>query len=76
MAEALAVREKFEAAAKAHQARAADTLKGLEIWATANRDTLTNGGKVKYVNVPAGEIKWRKTRRPARSRAPTTSSNG
>ena len=62
MAEALAaVREKFEAAAKPHQARAADTLKGLEIWATANRDTLTNGGKVKYVNVPAGEIKWRKT---------------
>lgn len=37
---------------------------GLQIWATANRDALTQGGKTKTVPMPSGEIAWR-TRPPS-----------
>lgn len=37
-----------------------DTLqKGIQTWAEAHRDELTNGGKVKSANLITGEVSWR-----------------
>ena len=36
-----------------------DFTRGVEIWAEANRQTLTDGGKSKTARLPSGEIKWR-----------------
>lgn len=33
--------------------------RGLQLWAEANREALTNGGRTKTVALPAGEISWR-----------------
>ena len=33
----------------------------MRIWCEANRELLTQGGKVKYANLASGEIKWRMT---------------
>lgn len=33
---------------------------GLQSWCEANRDELTNGGKVKTANLVTGEVQWRK----------------
>lgn len=32
---------------------------GLQIWCEANRDELTNNGKVKSANLTTGEVQWR-----------------
>jgi len=32
---------------------------GLKVWAEANRDALTNGGKVKFSDLGTGKISWR-----------------
>lgn len=37
-----------------------DTLQqGVQTWCEANRDTLTDGGKVKTANLVTGEVQWR-----------------
>lgn len=59
--ELAAVRERHEAAAAPHKRAAEDMLNGLQIWATANREAITNGGKVKFCMVPAGKLEWRNT---------------
>lgn len=42
-----------------------DTLQqGVQTWCEANRDTLTDGGKVKTANLVTGEVQWR-TRPPS-----------
>ncbi len=33
--------------------------KGIQIWCEANRDELTNNGKVKSANLVTGEVQWR-----------------
>ncbi len=33
---------------------------GVHAWATANRDALTDGGKVKFADLTTGIIRWRK----------------
>jgi len=33
--------------------------RALQIWAEANRDALTGGGRTKTVKLPAGEVLWR-----------------
>ncbi|MCX8712320.1 host-nuclease inhibitor Gam family protein [Gilliamella sp. B3464] len=33
--------------------------KGIQIWCEANRDELTNNGKVKSANLTTGEVQWR-----------------
>ena len=48
-----------EAVVKPLQAAIALKTRGLEIWATANRDTLTHGGKTKTIALPAGALFWR-----------------
>ncbi len=54
-------KEKEAAEAKAAPLRAdVDALtKGLSVWAEANRDGLTGGGKVKTADLGTGKISWR-----------------
>ena len=33
--------------------------KGIQIWCEANRDELTNNGKIKTANLVTGEVQWR-----------------
>lgn len=51
----------YEEAAKPHADAIVALAKGLEIWAAANRDALTEGGKVKTATLSTGEIRWRMT---------------
>lgn len=37
----------------------ADQLAGVQAWCEANRSTITDGGKVKTVNMVTGEVAWR-----------------
>lgn len=46
-------------AVKAFQERQTAIIEGLSIWATANRDRLTNGGRTKTVQLATGEISWK-----------------
>lgn len=39
--------------------KSAEIQKGIQIWCEANRDELTNNGKVKSANLVTGEIQWR-----------------
>lgn len=65
MNDALAkVKEQFETAAVPHADRINQLTQGVQMWAEANRDTLTQGGKVKTAALPTGEIQWR-TRPPS-----------
>lgn len=41
------------------QAEADRLHQGIQIWATSNRDALTQGGKTKTVNLVTGEVSWR-----------------
>lgn len=58
------VKERFEAQAEPHRQRIAALQAGAQIWCEANRDQLTQGGKVKTAAFTTGEIQWR-TRPPS-----------
>lgn len=65
MNEALAqIKEQFETVATVHRERIDLLTKAVQIWAEAHRDTLTQHGKVKTHDLPAGQICWR-TRPPS-----------
>lgn len=55
------IREEFERQAAPH----ADAIRGLsagvQTWCEANRDALTDGGKVKTASLASGEVRWRMT---------------
>lgn len=53
------VKERWEAAAEPHKERVEALTNGVQIWSEANRDTLTQGGKVKTAALTTGEIAWR-----------------
>ncbi len=58
--EQVAAAKQVMEASLAPQIAEADRLtRGLQLWAEANRDRLTDGGKRKTVAMPAGEIGWR-----------------
>lgn len=57
------IKERYEAQAQPHKEQIEALSDGVHTWCEANRDQLTQNGKVKYANLPAGEIKWR-TRPP------------
>lgn len=57
------IKEEFEAAAQPHKEKIERLSAGVHTWCEANRDAITQGGKVKYAALPAGEVKWR-TRPP------------
>lgn len=48
-----------EATARPMTEEAALLTRGLEVWATAHRMTLTDGGRTKTVKLHTGEIAWR-----------------
>lgn len=56
-----AVKAAAEELARPHAEAIAALMKGLEIWAAANRDELTKGGKVKTAALSSGELRWRTT---------------
>lgn len=54
-----AAKDKTAAAVAALQAEEDRLVRGLQLWAEANRSALTEGGKRKTVALPAGTIAWR-----------------
>lgn len=54
-----ALRAKAEEAAAPLRSRVAVLTEGLKVWAEANRDALTNGGKTKTADLGAGKVMWR-----------------
>lgn len=59
-----AVKERYEASADPTRKQLEALTEGLHTWCEANRDTLTQHGKVKTATLPAGEVAWR-TRPPS-----------
>lgn len=59
-----AIKEEYETQAQPHKEQIERLSAGVHTWCEANRDQLTQNGKVKYASLPAGEIKWR-TRPPS-----------
>lgn len=60
MNDALAeVKERFETEAGPIKTRIDNLSKGVQTWCEANRDKLTQGGKVKTHAFPSGEVQWR-----------------
>ena len=57
--ELAAVKESYELDAEPRRQRIDALTQGVQIWSEANRDTLTQGGKVKTVAFTTGEIQWR-----------------
>jgi phage host-nuclease inhibitor protein Gam len=55
------VREGWEKQAAPHLERIRELSQGVRIWCEANRDLLTQGGKVKHARLASGEVKWRMT---------------
>lgn len=55
------VRESWEKQAAPHLDAIRELQRGVQIWCEANRDLLTQGGKVKYAHLASGEVKWRLT---------------
>lgn len=53
------VKEDFETIAEPRRSRIAALNQGVQIWCEANRDSLTNHGKVKTYVFTTGEIAWR-----------------
>lgn len=49
----------FEEAAEPYNAKIKALTEGVQTWAEANRDTLTQNGKVKTAALTTGEILWR-----------------
>lgn len=57
--ELAAVKARWEAAAEPLQLQIKALTEGVQTWAEANRDTLTQNGKVKTAALTTGEILWR-----------------
>lgn len=57
--EVTALKEAAEAKSNPLQAEAAEIVEGLRIWAEANRNALTDGGRVKFADLGTGKISWR-----------------
>lgn len=53
------VKERWEAQAEPHKVRVDALQQGVKIWAEANRDALTQNGKVKTAAFTTGEVAWR-----------------
>ena len=53
------LKEKAEQEASPLKEKVAETTKGLQIWAEANRTSLTGGDKTKTVDLGTGVVKWR-----------------
>ena len=58
------IKDEYEAYADPYRERIRTLTHGVQIWAEANRDELTQHGKVKTHDLPAGQVLWR-TRPPS-----------
>lgn len=58
------LKERYETKAEPLRQRILANTQGVQTWAEANRDALTQGGKVKTASLPTGEVLWR-TRPPS-----------
>ena len=54
-----AIRQQFEEQARPHALALRELSAGVHTWCEANRDALTQGGKVKTANLASGEVRWR-----------------
>lgn len=54
-----AIKQECETRAQPMRNQVAADTEGLKVWAEANRDVLTNGGKVKFADMGTGKINWR-----------------
>jgi len=54
-----AIREEYDKLLAPHSAAIEQLTEGVHTWCEANRDSLTQGNKVKFANLMTGEIKWR-----------------
>ena len=54
------IKQEYETQAQPFAEQIESLKHGLHIWCEANRDALTNGGKVKFHKFPTGEVNWRK----------------
>lgn len=57
--ELAAVKERWENLATPHSTHIETLTKGVQIWCEANRETLTQNGKVKTAAFATGEVSWR-----------------
>src|SRR5690606_26606449 len=55
------IKQRWEEEARPHAEAILALRQGVQIWCEANRDALTGGGKVKSVQLPSGEVRWRVT---------------
>jgi phage host-nuclease inhibitor protein Gam len=56
-----AIKARYEEMARPHVEAVKALTTGVQIWCEANRNTLTQGGKVKYASFETGEVRWRTT---------------
>ncbi|MDG4595513.1 MAG: host-nuclease inhibitor Gam family protein [Candidatus Contendobacter sp.] len=56
-----AIRQRFEAEAAPHLAAIQALQRPIQIWCEANRDALTDGGRIKTARLASGEVGWRMT---------------
>ncbi len=54
-----AIREKYDKIITPHNEAIQQLTDGVHTWSEANKDALTNGGKIKTANLMTGEIRWR-----------------
>lgn len=54
-------KEHYETLAQPYNEKILELRAGVQIYCEANRDKLTQGGKVKFANFTSGEVKWRFT---------------
>lgn len=55
------IKARYEEAARPHGAAIEALTHGVRIWCEANRDALTQGGKVKSASLETGVVSWRTT---------------
>ncbi|NSW85231.1 MAG: host-nuclease inhibitor Gam family protein [Syntrophobacteraceae bacterium] len=56
-----AIKARYEEMARPHVEAVKALTTGVQIWCEANRNVLTQGGKVKYASFETGEVRWRTT---------------
>lgn len=59
--EIAAIKARFEAEAEPHADAIRALREGVQTWCEANRDALTQGGRIKTAGFTSGEVRWRNT---------------
>lgn len=59
--EIAAIKARFEAQAEPHADAIRALREGVQTWCEANREALTQGGRIKTAGFTSGEVRWRNT---------------